>query len=151
MMPDQLATWLSLVTAPGVSAVAAWTALIVSILTLRANRHAFLGKLLSDLLDEYATEKMREAMVVISEHQDEPGKPAPTEPQRRMVSHYFQKLYTLWKAGTISEPFAKQTISKGQAVRFLGLERIERSINPNYDRGPFKFYAKLHGLPRTQP
>lgn len=140
---------LSHVTAPGISAIAAWTALIVSMFAMRANWRAFQGKLLSDLLDEYATEKMREAMVAISAHQDDPGKPAPNEEQRRMVSHYFQKVHRLWEAGTISKGFARQAITKGQAVRFLGMERIERGINSQYDQRPFKFYAKLHGLQRA--
>jgi hypothetical protein len=145
-MPDQSVTWLSYV--PAVTAVAAAMAAIASLVSIRANASAFRGKLLSDLLDEYATEDMRVAMVALSEYQDDPSKLAPNEQQRRKVSHYFQKVYTLWKAGTVSRSFVRQAISKDQSVRFLGLEPMERGINSQYDRGPFQFYAKLHGLTR---
>jgi hypothetical protein len=145
-MPD---SWLPVFTA--VSAGAASVAAIASWFNVLANGSAFRGKLLSDLLDEYATEEMRRAMVAVSQHQDDPLQPAPNEEQRRKVSHYFQKVYTLRAAGTISKRFARRAITRGQAVRFLGLEPVERGINANYDRRPFKFYARLHRLPRALP
>ena len=140
-------------TVAALAAVASWRA-------VRANQKAFEGRLLSDLMGEYASEGMGEALDALGRYFRNPNVGRPEDGQRRRVSHYFQKVHRLREARLISERFARRAIDRGQAIFFLKMEQLERDIHreqivrvpvdpTRFDETPFEFYAGLHGLKRS--
>lgn len=138
-----------------IAAVAASLAAIASWRAVRGNRKASEGKLLSDLLNEYAHEEMRKALEAVRSHLDIPSENDLKGGQRRMVSHYFQKVHRLREARLISEKFVRHAVDAGQVALFLRMEPLERElhrerkIGSEPDPSPFAFYARLYRLPRT--
>ncbi len=76
--------------------------------------------------------------------------------QRRLISHYFQKVTKLGRAGLLDEDLVRTVLSKEQASLFCRVvERMEAKVSPAYDRSPFDWLAGLYGgrdmLPHIPP
>ena len=67
------------------------------------------------------------------------------ESARRIVSHYFQKISALQKAGIIKKDFVKLLISGEQAeILFELIEPLDEANNPNYDLGCYNLFRELN-------
>jgi hypothetical protein len=138
-----------------IAAAAAWFSAINTLRALRANQKAFEGKLLSDLMNEYASADMTESMEAVGQSFGNPTV-RPSGVHRRRVSHYFQKIYRLCDKDYIDRDMARAAIRIDQAAFFLRMEPLEDAVRregnlPVVDGDdPFGFYAELYGLPRIK-
>jgi hypothetical protein len=142
-----------LVTAAGslaatAAAIAAWRA-------TTATRRAAEGQLLSNLLAEYASEQMRDALrLLVAWH----GQHGPTkgamlwmellgsgdlaardlDSARRIVSHFFSRIAQLHRAQALSCDSMREICDlSGLGIYFLVNEGLERALSPDYLTWPF--------------
>jgi hypothetical protein len=125
-----------------VAVTAAWRA-------VRANQRAFEAKLLSDLIDEYASAEMTASIEAVTKHLDDPNERL-LDTDRRKVSHYFQKIYRLHKEGFIQIQMARAAVDAGKAALFSKMKPLEDEVRREKNLpvvagdDPLKFYAELH-------
>lgn len=119
-------------------ALGAWAA-------ARATKRAAEGQILLELLSEYATPEMAEALVTLrawkvvkgeafasewATARDEPAGQA-VDRARRYVTSYFQNTDQLWQIGLISKRTTRAAVDKaGLAVLLYVCVPLERKLNP---------------------
>ena len=85
---------------------------------------------------------------------DHSNRRAAIDAARRPISHYFQKVYSLYKAKMIDLTIVETVANKKQAKfyldRFEVLEWAAGQSAGGYDESSFEFYAELYHLPRTK-
>jgi hypothetical protein len=114
------------------------------------------GQLVVQLLTEYGTDEMREAVKGLSTwvrlsntHRTETPDALDKEPidrWRRRFSHYCQKVHSLRDLHLVDDEVVRRLAPRGVAEVFLGIEPLE--AHPGYDQSSFKFFADFYGLPR---
>lgn len=132
------------------AAAAAWAAFRAAKAAEAASneaRRATQAEVVSRLLDEYASAEMLKAVAgVLAWDGTEIGVDTGVDRQRRLVSHYFQKVARLGETGLLEGDLVRVVVSEQQVALFCGvIERMESSVRPEYDRSPFDWLAHLYG------
>jgi len=109
---------------------------------------------MSSLLGEYQRAEMLDAITsmdnwVKSNEKSRRGQVSLIKEQRRLFSHYFQKVHALHGADLLDMKVVEAVVTRGQAELYLAIEPLEAMINPNYDPLSFRFFAQRYRLPRT--
>ncbi len=164
----EVLTLIALLLAAGaalITAYAAWRSAVASGRAVDETRVATTAQIMSSLLDEYSSDQMSDALTGLRqfvqshgpEFQDNfrelLGKSVDAyrrlDSYRRRVSHFFDKIYRLQKAGYIDDAFVRTVVGPDAAEFYLEvIEPLDIFINPDYDDSAFKYFAKLHGVER---
>lgn len=148
-----------------ITARAAWRSAVASSRAADETRVATTAQIMSSLLDEYRSDEMSDAMTFLRhiaqgydlEVQDKlldlsqkrPGVYKKLNPNRRLVSHFFGKIYLLQQAGYIDDAFVRTVVGQGEVEFYLEvIEPLENALNHDYDASAFEYFAKLYGLAR---
>ena len=129
-------------------------------------RKAVQAQILSGLLDEYGSTEMQQAIDTLRTWFSEQGDhladelrklkdkqirmPDDLYEARRKVSHYFQKVTTLWlRADLLEKTIAAAALDKGQVEIYRELiEPLEWTITTSYNRTSFDFLGKEYKVRR---
>jgi hypothetical protein len=127
------------------------------------NKKIRLYELVLDITKEYASEEMLNGILLIRKWEQENkeveknfaeefGKIRKSDYQkikaldiaRRKIAHYFGRIYLLKKNGVIKNKEIMKIISTGQIEILIDLiEPLEESIDSNYNKSIFNFFANL--------
>jgi hypothetical protein len=130
---------------------------------LNHNKKIRLYELVLDITKEYASEEMLNGILLIRKWEQENkeveknfaeefGKIRKSDYQkikaldiaRRKIAHYFGRIYLLKKNGVIKNKEIMKIISTGQIEILIDLiEPLEESIDSNYNKSIFNFFANL--------
>ena len=157
------------------SAAFAMFSAIAGLLTVREARRSVLetrklaqASLMSELLDEFNSDEMLNAMVCLRLFKDEHGNEFANkfalkrrgswdnirklDGDRRKVKKFFQKIYKLWKINILGNDFVKGVITYDQ-LRFCFdvVIPLEIAINSRFDRRAFDELSEIFDLPRNPP
>ena len=147
------------------TAGAAWRSASGSRRAADETRVATTAQIMSSLLDEYRSAEMSDAMTwlrkvvqsydlevqdnLLDLRQKRPRVYKDLNANRRLVSHFFGKIYLLQKAGYVDDAFVRTVVGQDAAEFYLEvIEPLEKAENPDYDKSAFEYFAKLHGLDR---
>jgi hypothetical protein len=131
------------------------------------------ASLIANLLDDYSSPEMLDAMLRLDEFKNLHGENFADEFRRlridnydlihqvdhghRRVSHFFNKIYILKKLEYLNDNAVKEVATKGQVEFFRNLvEPLEAALNVDYDRSAFESLGKLYDtkpvrLPMANP
>jgi hypothetical protein len=158
MTPETVVLFLTFLTCL-ITAYAAWQAKRAA----QETRNSIVAQITSSLLDAYATDEMLHAMLLLSEwakeyganFADEYGQRRGEKYQqvenvdraRRRISHYFEKIYALWKLKLIDESIVR-AVASAEQVKFLHekVEPLEATLNPQYEKSIFDAFGSLYGI-----
>jgi hypothetical protein len=74
----------------------------------------------------------------------------PIDHARRLVSHHFQKIYSMSKEALLDPRVLRQVADKGQVELYCSMvEPLEAAVRADYDRSSFEYLAALHGVQRA--
>jgi hypothetical protein len=145
-----------------VGAIAAALAAIGSWASARAVKMSTEAQLLATLMNEYSSNEMLTAIRELTGWANQYGDDLADElrrrnapdlfgPSRRRVSHYFQKVHTLWQQNLIMRETVKALVMEDQARLYIDIvEPLEEVANPRYRDTSFRQLGWLYGLHKRQ-
>ena len=147
------------------TAVAAWVSAHQAKRAVRETHRDTQAQLVASLLDAYASEEMLDACVELERWRSKEGARfaekfrklriedydniRQLDRARRRVSHYFQKVCTLYTSGLLDETLVRIAASRQQVMFYREvLEPLEAAVSPEYDSSSFDTLGQLYGVTR---
>jgi hypothetical protein len=146
-----------------IAAVLSFLSAIYTRMAARETQRAAEGQLVNALLESYSSSPMLSYILLTRKwvttsgadefrklRQENYHSVRDVDEGRRIVAHFFQRVYTLHASGFLTERAVRAIVTKGQAELFAEIiEPLEAAIGADYDRSSFDFFRNLYGIPRT--
>ena len=137
------------------TAGAAWRSAYAARRSADETRVATTAQIMSNLLDEYRSDEMSDAMTGLQQFEESHGCQLHhrflelrredresyklLNAMRRRMSHYFDKIYRLQRAEYIDDAFVRTVVGQGQVEFYLKvIEPLEKAVKPAYDKFAFE-------------
>jgi len=148
----------------GIAAFGALVSAVAAMCAARATRDATRAELVVNLLDQYASTEMHEALAELKPWQEKSkqaiiedfsrletedfARYADLDHAGRTVSHYYYKVATLFEEQYLQREDAEVVASKDQVRDYLRvIEPLEKAKNPDYSTHTFRTLARLWDIP----
>jgi hypothetical protein len=124
------------------------------------------AQLVSTLLDSWASKDMLDACIELTAWKKDHGESFAEDFKRlrcgeydsvrlidharRLISHHFQKVYTLGKERLLEKRLVLNVVDEWQANLYCTIvEPLEAAVRPDYDKSSFVYFAAMYGIKRT--
>ncbi len=150
-----------------VTAIAALWAAVAASDAAKETRQNTRAQIVSSLLDDYSKAETLDAILLLYSWEKQHGDKFLDEFRRlrhaayesvkredrarRLLAHYFEKVYVLLKNNLINENLARYILSRSQIETMRNVvEPLEEALNPDYESNTFSRLGSLYSIPKRK-